>query len=141
MAAGELNVAKDPRDYIKLGVGLAYIIYTKPTGGAPVPAPGPIVVTPVPLEGQIPMNVLDGNAVKSFLTTPQTKVRLVKGTAIYDRPGGKIITKASKDLTVVLSGYPATGWRTVVISTSAGSSNGQQQTVEAYVPKGAALPV
>jgi len=136
MAAGDLNVASQAGDYVRLGTGLCYAIVTQPTGSPPS-AP---VVPPssgIRPEEKIPVNVLESRTVNALLTQPVQRVRLDAGVVVYKTldkryPLDKV---GATPVRVPLTGYPGTGWRTVVITTSKGFTDGVKRTVEAYVDK------
>lgn len=136
MAAGELNIARNPADYVKLGAGLCYALLTKPTGGAPVTVPP---VRPIDY-GETPVNILKSGAVNALLTTPQQKVRVKQNQTVYRSPStNDPLTRMAKTSDVVWTGTPKSGWKTIVIGTSA--IGGVKRTVEAYIPSNLAPEV
>lgn len=129
MAAGELNIARNPSDYQALGVGLCYALLSKPTGGAPVPVPQPHAID----YGGTPVNILKSGASTALLSTPQQRVHLKAKQVVYRSPSLKDpLTSMSVAADVVWTGTPAGGWKTVVIRTA--SLDGVPRIVEAYVP-------
>jgi hypothetical protein len=130
MAAGELNVASNPDDYVALGVGLCYALATRATGDAAVSAIVPHVVlnAPAPSERNVMVNQSGRTITSSHVMS------LAKGQPIFRYPGGPKITEMSAAGKVADLGNAGIGWRQVRVVTGAPYKDKVSRPTGAYVP-------